>query len=233
MYGSVYVHMVYSARAKLAVRITARSAGPRPFCPVSRAPDRRAYRLAGSSPCCSCQAAGWPRSYPRGRGGRAAGSARAISSRLGRGERVCLAAIGMKDQRGAVASGAMPGSGRRGEPRRHAPRVHGVPSQGLDPAEPVTYLSWTGDGPVMYQSYTCAGDAPDREAAIPRVAAVRKAPGSADVDLAKESGAFHRRDSADGWARTIAIGSPATGPMCPQIKSPLLKNSIQSLYQHL
>jgi hypothetical protein len=59
MHGSVYVHMVYSVRAKLAVRITARFAGPRPFCPVSRAPDRRAYRLAGSSPCCSCQAAGW------------------------------------------------------------------------------------------------------------------------------------------------------------------------------
>jgi len=141
---------------------------------------------------------------------------------------VYLAAIGMKDQHGAVASGAMPRSGRRGEPRRHAPRVHGVPSQGLDPAEPITYLSWTGDGPVMYQSYTCAGDAPDREAAIPRVAAVRKAPGSADVDLAKESGAFHRRGSADGWARTIAIGSPATGPMCPQIKSPLFGSILLS-----
>ena len=31
----------------------------------SRAPDCRAARLAGSSPCCSRQAAGWPCSYPR------------------------------------------------------------------------------------------------------------------------------------------------------------------------
>src|SRR6266496_923943 len=39
MHGSVHVHMVYSVRAKLAVRITARFADPRPFCPVTRAPD--------------------------------------------------------------------------------------------------------------------------------------------------------------------------------------------------
>ncbi len=38
MYGSVHVHMVYSVRAKLAVRITARFAGPRPFCPITRTP---------------------------------------------------------------------------------------------------------------------------------------------------------------------------------------------------
>lgn len=130
----------------------------------------------------------------------------------------------MEDQHGAVASGAVPGSGRRGEPRRHAPRVHGVPSQRLDPAEPVT----TCRGLVMDLSCTSRTRAPvtRRIARLrsPRVAAVRKAPRSADVDLAKESGAFHRRGSADGWARTIAIGSPATGPMCPQIKSPLLSS---------
>jgi len=61
----------------------------------SRAPDCRAARLAGSSPCCSRQAAGWPCSYSRP-GGRAAGSARAISSRLHGGDRVCVAARGWK-----------------------------------------------------------------------------------------------------------------------------------------
>jgi hypothetical protein len=38
MYGSVHVHMVYSVRAKLAVRITARFADLRPFCPVTGPP---------------------------------------------------------------------------------------------------------------------------------------------------------------------------------------------------
>src|SRR3984885_210019 len=38
MRGSVRVHMVYSVRVKLAVRITARFADSRPFCPVARAP---------------------------------------------------------------------------------------------------------------------------------------------------------------------------------------------------
>ena len=70
---------------------------------------------------------------------------------------MCVTATGMEDQHGAVASGAVPRSGRRGEPRRHVARVPGVPGQGLDPAEPVMYLSWTGDGPVMYLPYTCAG----------------------------------------------------------------------------
>ena len=84
----------------------------------------------------------------------------------------CVAATGMEDQHGAVASGAVPGSGRRGEPRRHAAMVPGVPGQGLDPAEPVMYQSWTGDGPVMYLPYTCAGDALDPEAAMPAVSEV-------------------------------------------------------------
>src|SRR5712691_3825412 len=43
--------------------------------------------------------------------------------------------------------------------------VPGVPSQGLDLAESVVYLSWTGDVPVVYPPYTCAGNAPDHEAA--------------------------------------------------------------------
>ena len=165
MYGGVYVHMVYSVRAKLAVRITARFAGPRPFRPVSRAPPRTDWPVLRRA-ARARRRAGLVRTRAAGVGGLLD---RPAPSHPGsaEGERVCVAATGMEDQHGAVASGAVPGSGRRGEPRRHAPRVHGVPSQRLDPAEPVTYLSWTGDGPVMYKSYTCAGDAPDREAAIP------------------------------------------------------------------
>jgi len=129
--------------------------------------------------------------------GAAAGSARAISSRLHRADdRVCVAATGMEDQHGAAEIDAVPGSGRRGSPRRHAARVPGVPGQGLDPAEPVMYLSWTGDGPVIYLPYTCAGDAPDHEAAMPACGRCEPGAQSADIDLAKESGAFHRRRSS-------------------------------------
>ena len=45
-----------------------------------------------------------------------------------------------------------------GERRRRAARAPKVPGQGLDPAEPVMYLPWTGDGPGMYPPYTCVGD---------------------------------------------------------------------------
>jgi len=132
-----------------------------------------------------------------------------------------------------MASGAVPGSGRRGEPRRHAPRVHGVPSEDWIRRS----RSLTCRGLAMDLSCTSRTPSPvtRRIARLRslRVAAVRKAPRSADLDLAKESGTFHRRGSADGWARTIAIGSPATGPMCPQIKSPLLRSSITAVYQYI
>ena len=39
MHSSGYGHIADRVRAKLAVRITARFADPRPFCPVTRAPD--------------------------------------------------------------------------------------------------------------------------------------------------------------------------------------------------
>jgi hypothetical protein len=42
-----------------------------------------------------------------------------------------------------------------------------APPLGLDPAEPVVYLSWTGDTPVMYPPHSCAGDRPDHEAEVP------------------------------------------------------------------
>ena len=80
---------------------------------------------------------------------------------------MCVAATGREDQH---PSGGERRCARTWTPQRAAAscskgsRVHG---QGLDPAEPVMYLSWTGDGPVMYLPYTCAGDAPDHEAAMP------------------------------------------------------------------
>ena len=246
MRSSGCVHMADSVRAERAVRITARFADPRPFCPVSRAPDCRASRSAGSSPSCSRQAAGWPCSYPRpGRAGCRIGPRHLIEAPR-RGDRVCVAATGMEDQHGAVASGAVPGSGRRGQPRRQAARVPGVPGQGLDPAEPVMYLSWTGDGPVIYSvpgqgldpaepvmylswtgdrpviylPYTCAGDAPDHEAAMPACGRCERGARSTDVDLAKESGAFHGavpryrpgpHAARTRHARAHAVLSPAGG----------------------
>jgi len=36
------------------------------------------------------------------------------------------------------------------------------PRSGTGSAEPVMYLPWAGDGPVMHPPYTCAGDTPDR-----------------------------------------------------------------------
>jgi hypothetical protein len=57
------------------------------------------------------------------------------------------------------------------ERRHHVARVSGFPSQGLDLVELVMYLSWTGDVPVVYPPYTCAGNAPDHEPQGPLVAA--------------------------------------------------------------
>ena len=82
MRGSVYVHIVYSVRPKLAVRITARCADPRPFCPLTPAPGRspdcypRRIRPAGSLASCPRQAAGW--ACPPAAAGQTAGSSRAI-----------------------------------------------------------------------------------------------------------------------------------------------------------
>jgi hypothetical protein len=77
MHGSVHVHMVYSVRAKLAVRITARFGDLRPFCPLTWAPGHssdcypRHTVSAGSSASCSRQAAGSSRAISPGchRGG--------------------------------------------------------------------------------------------------------------------------------------------------------------------
>src|SRR6202021_2055944 len=51
--GGLRVHMVYSVRVKLAVRITARFADSRPFCPVARAPGLLVWLVDAVHP------AGW------------------------------------------------------------------------------------------------------------------------------------------------------------------------------
>jgi len=88
------------------------------------------------------------------------------------------------------------------------------------------YPSWTGDGPVMYLPYTCAGDAPDHEAAMPACGRCERDVQSADLDLAKNQGrsigVVPRRRPGQG--RDAGSGhlnchrDPATGPMCPQIR---------------
>jgi len=72
MRSSVHVHIADSVRAKLAVRITARSADPRPFCPLyaGARTDRlagacRASVRSGSPAFYSRWAAGWSCSYLR------------------------------------------------------------------------------------------------------------------------------------------------------------------------
>ena len=93
MRSSGYVHIVYSVRAERAVRITARFADPRPFCPVSRAPDacRASRRPVLRRAARARRRAGLVRT--RGRGERAAGSARAISSMLHGGVTGCASPL--------------------------------------------------------------------------------------------------------------------------------------------
>jgi hypothetical protein len=59
-----------------------------------------------------------------------------------------------------------------------------VPSQGLDLVGPVMYLSWTDDVPVVYPPYTCAGNAPDHEAARSACGCCERGARAAEVDLA-------------------------------------------------
>ena len=63
----------------------------------------------------------------------------------------------VEDWHGAVARDAAGGSGRSagGVMPQEFP---GIPSQGLDQVEPVMYLSWTGDVPVVDPPCTCAGN---------------------------------------------------------------------------
>ena len=109
MHGSVHVHMVYSVRAKLAVRITARFADPRRFCPSV------GHRDAHLSDDCRASV-GWGFAVLLALGGglvllvprRAAGSARAIPPGLSRAPVTGrVAAAGVGDRHGAVARGSV------------------------------------------------------------------------------------------------------------------------------
>jgi hypothetical protein len=105
--------MVYSVQAERAVRKTARFADPRPFCIVTRGTGLP--RIPVGRFFAVLLAPGGGLAVFVLRPGQAAGSARAISSRLhGEDDRVRVAATGMEGQHGAVAIGAVPGYGRRG-----------------------------------------------------------------------------------------------------------------------
>jgi hypothetical protein len=84
--------------------------------------------------------------------------------------------------------------GRDGLPDRPAPSHRGSTGGTGCALPPLRWTTSTAPAePVMYPPYTCAGDAPDHEAAMPACGRCEQGARSADVDLAKESGAFHRR----------------------------------------
>jgi hypothetical protein len=58
----------------------------------------------------------------------------------------------VEDWHGAVVSDAARGSGRCASGGVGPQGFPGIPSQGLDLVEPVMYLSWTGDVPVVHRS---------------------------------------------------------------------------------
>jgi hypothetical protein len=57
----------------------------------------------------------------------------------------------VEDWHGVVVSDAARGSGRCASGGVMPHGFPGVPSQGLDLVEPVMYLSWTGDVPVVHR----------------------------------------------------------------------------------
>jgi hypothetical protein len=172
------------------VRITARFADSRPFCPVSRAPDCRASPVGRFFAVLLAPGGGLALFVPGRRG--AAGSARAISSRLHGGDD---RGVRRRHRDGRPAR-------RRGERRcariwtprraaRHAARVPGVPVRDWIRRS----RSCTCRGLAMDLSWTCRIPAPVtcRITRLRCPACGRCGPGarSADVDLALESGAFH------------------------------------------
>ena len=114
--------------------------------PSSGTPQADQFR---SSPSCSRRAASWPLFVPAA--GPAAGSTP---------HHPIQAAIEALAKCPSLPLGWKTGAAALQERRRRAARVPNVPGQGLDPAEPVMYLPWTGVRPVMYPPYTCAGDTP-------------------------------------------------------------------------
>jgi hypothetical protein len=62
----------------------------------------------------------------------------------------------VEDWHGAVVSDAARGSGRCASGGVMPQGFPGIPSQGLDLVEPVMFLSWTGDVPVVHPPYSLA-----------------------------------------------------------------------------
>ncbi len=114
---------------------------------------------------------------------------------------------------------------------------------------PVSRVLTSAPGSRLFESRlcTCRGPVIDllctRRVLTPvthRITTLRGA-WSAGVDVSRESGARHRRRSSLSADQDRGAGcghlnhrrNPVTGPMCPQIKSPLLRGSIRVLYQHV
>ena len=154
--------MADSVRVEGAVCETACFADRRPFCPVTRAPGLLVWLVYAPHP-------GRPVLRRSARTGRWAGLVR-TRGRGGQPDRPAPSHRGCHGGGDRVPAARPPG-GRlawcRGERhcarvwtlherRHHVARVPDVPSQGLDLVEPVMYLSWTDDVPIVYPPYTCA-----------------------------------------------------------------------------
>jgi len=117
MHGSGYGHIADSVRAERAVRITARFADLRPFCPVTRAPKlfvwvvmRCTYgRFFAILPA---PGGGLVLFLPAAGAGCRIRQRHTIEAAAGGGDRVRVTAAGMGRSARAVASVAVPGSGR-------------------------------------------------------------------------------------------------------------------------
>jgi hypothetical protein len=150
MHGSVRVHMVYSARVELAVRITARCADLRPFCPLTPAPGALARLLSAA------HKAGWLSSVmpaPSGWLGLPARCGRADGWIVPRHMAwLSLQAVARRRRRWGgrpVRRGAERPGGERSVASYRPEEFPGVACQDIGP-EPVMHLRWTGDAPVVY-----------------------------------------------------------------------------------
>ena len=110
----------------------------------------------------------------------------------GGGDRMRAARRRAKDWPGAVVSRAARGSGRCIS-SGVLPQGSRCPLLGTGLAEPVRYLLRTGDAPVVYPPYTCAGNAPDHQAARSACGCCERGTRRADVDLAQGIEAAHPR----------------------------------------
>jgi len=185
-----YGHIADSVRAKQAVRGTACFVDSRPFCHVTWVPGLLVWLVHAVHPgrpvlrrsARDGRRAGLVRT--RGRGRLSYRPAPSLRGCHGGGDRVRVARRRVEDWHGAVASDAARGSGRCASGGVMPQGFPGIPSQGLDLVEPVMYLSWTDDAPVVHPPYICAGNAPDHEAARSACCGCERGARTAEVDLA-------------------------------------------------